>query len=140
VRAFGIVGREDAMSATAGTLRVPHRHQSRAWLGIGAIVVFVAVTAAALVTFGGSEDATSTATRPSLWAGLDVDALEDLGYTGRAGASTVERIDPLFTEADRALMAAVAGGVVPPQALESEGFVMKRLVNQGLIPRESITP
>ena len=41
----------------------------------------------------------------------------------------------LYTREDRALMAAVAAGMVPKEALDSESFRIKRLINQGLIPR-----
>jgi hypothetical protein len=46
-------------------------------------------------------------------------------------------ITPLYTEAERAVMAAVAAGMVPEETLEGEPFRTKRLINQGLIPRQA---
>ena len=45
----------------------------------------------------------------------------------------------LYCPEDRAVMAAVAAGIVPHDVLEGEPFRTKRLINQGLIPRESAT-
>jgi hypothetical protein len=42
---------------------------------------------------------------------------------------------PLYTTRERALMAAVAAGIVPRRTLQGEPFRTKRLINQGLIPR-----
>lgn len=48
-------------------------------------------------------------------------------------------IEPLYSAQERALMAAVAAGQVPEAALEDESFLIKSLVNQGLVPRETVT-
>jgi hypothetical protein len=53
------------------------------------------------------------------------------------------RRDPrrsIYSERDRALMAAVAAGLVPEEALETDHFLILSLVNQGLIPREAAEP
>lgn len=47
---------------------------------------------------------------------------------------------PLYCPEERAVMAAVAAGVVPAEALEGEPYRTKRLVAQGLIPRDSVDP
>jgi len=44
-------------------------------------------------------------------------------------------VAPLYTARERAIMAAVASGQIPPQVLDGEPFRTKRLINQGLIPR-----
>lgn len=44
-------------------------------------------------------------------------------------------IAPLYSAEERAVMEAVAAGVVPEETLDGEPFRTKRLVNQGLIPR-----
>ena len=49
-------------------------------------------------------------------------------------------VAPLYCEEEQAVMAAVAAGVIPREVLEGEPFRTKRLINQGLIPRESATP
>lgn len=49
-------------------------------------------------------------------------------------------VAPLHCPEERALMAAVAAGVVPQQALETEELLIKRLANQGLIPRAAAAP
>jgi hypothetical protein len=41
----------------------------------------------------------------------------------------------LYSEQERALMNAVAGGQVPEEALDSDSFLIKRLIDQGQIPR-----
>jgi hypothetical protein len=43
----------------------------------------------------------------------------------------------LYSAQERGVMAAVAKGLVPSEALESETFLIKRRINQGLIPREA---
>jgi hypothetical protein len=104
------------------------------------MVVAAAISVAGLLTFAGSDDSTVTPAHRNLWAGLNTEALERAGYTGRAGASTTEIVEPLYSSQDRALMAAVASGVVPQEVLESDDFRIKRLVNQGLVPKESAEP
>lgn len=47
-------------------------------------------------------------------------------------------MQPVYTARDRALMQAVAHGVVPEETLDTEDFLIKRLINQGLIPRQTI--
>jgi hypothetical protein len=46
-------------------------------------------------------------------------------------------IKPLYTTQERALMAAIASGQVPEAALDQKELLIKRLVNQGLIPRQA---
>jgi hypothetical protein len=46
-------------------------------------------------------------------------------------------ISPLYSAQEQAMMAAVAAGLVPEEALEGEPFRTKQLINQGLIPREA---
>jgi hypothetical protein len=82
---------------------------------------------------------------------------EETGTTVRFGGSSQQRTNPspapdsagrpaqgeggsLSSRRDRALMAAVAAGLVPEEALETERFLIIRLVNQGLIPRETLDP
>jgi hypothetical protein len=43
----------------------------------------------------------------------------------------------LYSEQERALMNAVAGGQVPEEALDGDSFLIKRLIDQGQIPREA---
>jgi hypothetical protein len=50
------------------------------------------------------------------------------------------RVAPLYCPEERAVMAAVAAGVLPKEVLESDAFLIKRLINQGLIPRQSAPP
>lgn len=47
---------------------------------------------------------------------------------------------PLWCPEERAVIAAVAAGVIPKQVLEGEPFRTKRLINQGLIPRGAASP
>ena len=47
-------------------------------------------------------------------------------------------VAPLYTGREQALMAAVAAGTVPKETLDAEPFRTKRLVNQVLIPRQSL--
>jgi hypothetical protein len=49
-------------------------------------------------------------------------------------------VAPLYCEDERAVMAAVAAGVIPRQVLQGELFRTKRLINQGLVPREAARP
>ncbi|HYU57624.1 MAG TPA: hypothetical protein VEO00_06195 [Actinomycetota bacterium] len=49
-------------------------------------------------------------------------------------------VQPLWCPQERALMAAVAAGLVPQEALQGEPFRTKRLIAKGLIPRQSATP
>lgn len=48
------------------------------------------------------------------------------------------KAEPIYSAQDRALMAAVANGLVLEKVLEDDHFLIKRLVNQGLVPRETI--
>jgi hypothetical protein len=43
----------------------------------------------------------------------------------------------LYSAQERGVMAAVAKGLVPSEALERDTFLIKRHINQGLIPREA---
>ncbi len=47
---------------------------------------------------------------------------------------------PLYCPEERALMRAVAAGLVPEEALDYERLSVKRLVNQGLVPRAAAAP
>jgi hypothetical protein len=49
-------------------------------------------------------------------------------------------VTPLYCPEERALMAAVAAGVVPDEVLDGEPFRTNRLINQGLVPREAAAP
>lgn len=49
-------------------------------------------------------------------------------------------VAPLYCPEDRGVMAAVAQGLVPDEVLEGEPFRTKRLINQGLVPREAAAP
>jgi hypothetical protein len=46
-------------------------------------------------------------------------------------------VESLYTDQELAVMAAVAQGLVPREVLDGEPFLTKRLINQGLIPREA---
>jgi hypothetical protein len=49
-------------------------------------------------------------------------------------------IAPLYSAQERAVMAAVTAGVIPQEALDGEPFLTKRLINQGLVPRQAANP
>jgi hypothetical protein len=49
-------------------------------------------------------------------------------------------VTPLYCPEERALMAAVAAGVVPDEVLDGEPFRTNRLINQGLVPRAAAAP
>ena len=49
-------------------------------------------------------------------------------------------VAPLYCPKEKAMVAAVAGGVVPTEVLTGEPFRTKRLINQGLIPRKAAAP
>ena len=51
-----------------------------------------------------------------------------------------EYVAPLWCPQERAVMRAVAAGLVPADALDAEPFRTKRLIAQGLIPRETAEP
>lgn len=149
------------MSARTDALRAPRAFRPQRWLAAGIAVVTVAIVVTVVMT--PKESTVGAGAHPSLWAGVDIQAVKDAGYTGRAGAATVqaqtlmERLvnagvvpletlqpqqvqsEPLYTRRELALMAAVAGGQVPKEALDDETFLIKSLVNQGLIPREAAT-
>lgn len=46
----------------------------------------------------------------------------------------------LYCPDERAVMAAVAAGVVPKETLDGEPYRTKRLIAQGLVPREAVEP
>ena len=46
-------------------------------------------------------------------------------------------VAPLYTAEERALTDAVARGLIPKETLDTRTFLVKRLINQGLIPREA---
>jgi hypothetical protein len=54
--------------------------------------------------------------------------------------SQLVSVPPLYCREERALMAAVAAGVVPEEVLEGEPFRTKRLIGHGLIPRQTAEP
>jgi hypothetical protein len=139
--------------------------RSRARLGRVVTLLTLLVVAAtigiafAVVSHSGRTAPVGSST---VW-GIDRQALIDAGFTGRMGASTqtigleeqlvnaglvpAETLQPaqvtgrsLYSARDRALMAAVAAGLVPEEAVQSEHFLILRLVNQGLIPRETVAP
>ena len=49
-------------------------------------------------------------------------------------------VAPLYCPKEKAIAAGVAHGVVPDEVLGGEPFRTKRLINQGLIPREAAAP
>jgi hypothetical protein len=49
-------------------------------------------------------------------------------------------VAPLYCAKEEAVVAGVADGVIPGEALRGEPFRTKRLINQGLIPREAAVP
>jgi hypothetical protein len=49
-------------------------------------------------------------------------------------------VRPLYTRQELRIMALVAQGVLPAETLNGEPFRTKRLINQGLIPREAADP
>jgi hypothetical protein len=49
-------------------------------------------------------------------------------------------VEPLYTEQEQLIMAAVANGQVPKETLDGEPYRTKRLINAGLIPREAARP
>jgi len=48
-----------------------------------------------------------------------------------------EPVSPLYTQRELHVMALVAQGILPAGTLNAEPFRTKRLINQGLIPREA---
>jgi hypothetical protein len=63
---------------------------------------------------------------------------------GRVPRATLEErpapVAPLYCAREMAVVAAVADGVIPGEALRGESFRTKQLINQGLIPREAAAP
>jgi hypothetical protein len=49
-------------------------------------------------------------------------------------------VKPLYTKRELLIMSLVASGQLPPETLNAEPFRTKRLINQGLIPREAAEP
>ena len=47
---------------------------------------------------------------------------------------------PLYCPEDRAVIHAVATGQVPDAGLENRTLLIKRLANQGLVPRAAVPP
>ena len=95
----------------------PPPKQRNAWviLGVALVVGAALAIAIALVVGGGSSD------EP-------------------APAAVVGPVVTLYTAEESALMAAVAGGFVPTEALETELLRTKQLVNQGYLPIEALRP
>jgi hypothetical protein len=144
------------MSANQGTLSLPQAHAPRVWLWAGIVVVAIGLAFTAYARFGASGEkvsgaestaSASTTTMEQLVnaglvpaATLQPSALERLVNAGLVPAETLEpkSVGSLYTAQDRALMAAVASGQVPAEVLESDSFVIKRLINQGLVPRQTL--
>jgi hypothetical protein len=55
-------------------------------------------------------------------------------------AARLFSVAPLYCAKEEAVMAGVADGVIPGEALGDEPFRTKRLINKGLIPREGAVP
>jgi hypothetical protein len=49
-------------------------------------------------------------------------------------------IKPLYTEQEQTVMRLVAEGLLPQETLEGGAYLIKSLINQGLIPREAAYP
>jgi hypothetical protein len=49
-----------------------------------------------------------------------------------------ERVTPLYTQQEQAVMQLVAQGLIPAATLEGEPYRTKQLINQGLIPAETL--
>ena len=129
------------MSASTGALEIPRRRQPRAWLAVGAIVVVITIGVAALLAAAGSDGlGTSGRAVPDATAGSELTLIEQLVNEGLVPKETLEPLkgDPTYSAQDRALIAAVAIGQVPEEVLESNYFLIRRLVNQGLIPSKTI--
>ena len=121
------------MSASSGALELPRGHAPRAWIALGA-ALFVAIAIFALATMDRS-GGPATITQQSV--------TERLVNAGVIPSQTLQpalaAVEPLYSARDRALMGAVSAGVVPDEVLNTHDFLIKRLANQGLIPREAAT-
>lgn len=130
------------MSARTGTLEIPRGRQPWALLVVGAIVVVVTIGVAAFFALAGSEGSTGTSGGAihEVTEGSASTLIERLVNAGVLPRETLEpsKAEPIYSVQDRALMAAVANGQVPEKVLESDYFLIKRLVNGGLVPRETI--
>jgi hypothetical protein len=142
------------MSASQGTLNLPRAHAPRVWLWVG--IVAVAVAFVAYERLGTGEDpvtrgvSTATAGNTTMEqlvnAGLvpaetlELNTMEQLVNAGVVPAETLDAksVGSLYTAQDRALMGAVARGQVPAETLDGGSFLVKRLINQGLIPRQTL--
>lgn len=123
------------MSARSGALEVPRGHRPRAWLAIGAVFVTATIAIGVLATFQGSDGPVTSINDASGYA-----RMEEFVNAGLVPHEALQPMvpEPVYADQDRALMAAVASGVVPEEALDTEDILIKRLVNQGLIPRQTI--
>jgi hypothetical protein len=130
------------MSASTGALEVPRGRQSRVWLAVGAIAVATAIGVAALLVSAGSDGSTGTnvGAAQQTAEGSPPTLVERLVNAGLLPRETLEpsKAEPIYSAQDRALMAAIANGLVPEKVLENDHFLIRRLVNQGLIPGETI--
>lgn len=123
------------MSTRTGALEIPRGHRPRAWLAIGAVFVAATVAIGVLATFQGSDGPATSINDASGYARME--EFVNSGFVPREALQPM-RPEPVYSAQDRALMAAVANGVVPEEALDTEDFLIKRLINQGLIPRQTI--
>ncbi len=144
------------MSASQGTLNLPRAHAPRVWLWVGIVAVTVAVAFVAYARLGTAGDqathgvSTATARNTTMEqlvnAGLvpaetlEPSTVEQLVNAGLVPAETLEprSVGSLYTAQDRALMGAVASGQVPAATLDGDSFLIKRLINQGLVPRQTL--
>ena len=144
------------MSASQGTLNLPRAHSPRVWLWVGIVAIAVAVGFVAYARLGTATDqatqgaSTATAGNTTMEqlvnAGLvpaealESSTMEQLVNAGIVPAETLEpeRVGSLYTAQDRELMAAVASGQVPAETLDGDSFLIKRLINQGLVPRQTL--
>jgi hypothetical protein len=130
------------MSARTGALEIPRGRLPWAWLVVGAIVVAVTIGVAAYFALAGPEGSRGTngGAVHEVREGSAGTLIERLVNAGVLPRETLEppKAEPIYSAQDRALMAAVANGQVPEKVLESDDFLIKRLVNQGLVPGETI--
>ncbi|HEX6330831.1 MAG TPA: hypothetical protein VF129_06030 [Actinomycetota bacterium] len=131
------------MSARAETLRAPGFGRPKAWLGFVAAMVAVVVTFAILVRFDGSGDSASTGGSAG-GSAVELTSVEKLVRQGLVPPETLQPYrapaESISSAQDRALMAAVAEGLVPEEALDDEHVRIRELVNRGLVPREALQP
>ncbi|MFL5799186.1 MAG: hypothetical protein ACJ77A_14800 [Actinomycetota bacterium] len=69
-----------------------------------------------------------------------IKSLVNQGLIPRETLIKYRPVRPLYTEQEQLIMAAVARGQVPKETLDGEPYRTKRLINQGVIPREAAYP